>query len=100
MPHQFNLISIRLSPQAPSPRLDGIEDRPVAVGQHMPLWEWCTQLDTERAQHAVVAVVALQDDAGEHGGGRAATGTKLPHDSLALGLIERLQRLFGQLCRT
>ena len=57
--------SLRAPAQTRRPRLDGIEQRPVAFRQHMPFRERRAQLQPERAQHAVVAVVALQDDAGE-----------------------------------
>src|ERR1700719_4016857 len=89
---------VRRAPPCPSPRFHGIEDRPVAAGQHMALRERRAQFDAERAQHAVVAVVALQDDAGEHGGGSTPTGAEFRHDSLALAFIERCQRLPGKLC--
>src|SRR6185312_16721693 len=62
-------LALRRAPQAAATRPDGIEQRPVALGEHMPLRKWRAQFQPERAQHAIVAVVALQDDAGEHCGG-------------------------------
>src|SRR5438132_11307205 len=45
--------------------LDRVEQRPVAVREHVAFGERRAQLQPERAQHAIVAVVALQHDADE-----------------------------------
>jgi hypothetical protein len=60
------------APQRTRPLLDRIEQRPVAVREHVALGERRAQLEPERAQHPVVAIVALQDDADEGCGGSAA----------------------------
>ena len=72
---------------------DGIEQRPVALFQRVALGERCAQLEPERAKHAVVAVVALQDDADERRSRSAAGGAELVRDRLAFGGIEFGQRL-------
>ena len=70
-------------PDAARARLDGIEQRPVALFQRVALRERRAQLEPERAQHAVVAVVALQDDADERRSRSAAGGAELVRDRIA-----------------
>ena len=55
------------------------------------------QLQPERTQHAVVAVIALQHDANERRGGPAAGGAKFVGDLVSLHLIELSQRLARQM---
>ncbi len=83
-------------PQIHRPRLHRIEQRPVALLQHIALRKRRAQLEAERAQHAIVAVVALQHDADERRGGGTAGGAEFLGDRVALGRIERGQRLAGQ----
>ena len=78
------------------PCLDGIEQRPVALLQRIALRERRAQLQPERAQHAVVAVVALQHDADERRGRRAAGGAEFLRDRIAPRRIEFGQRLAGE----
>ena len=59
----------------------------------MAFREWRAQLQPERAQHAVVAVVALQHDANERRGGGAAGGAEFGGDLIPLRLIEFGERL-------
>src|SRR5438105_15839519 len=64
-------------PQGRRPGLDGIEQRPVALLQHIALRKRRARLQSERAQYPVVAVVALEHDADERRCGRAAAGAAL-----------------------
>src|SRR5882724_7693870 len=79
-------------PQARRPGLDGIEQRPIALLQHVAVRERRAELESERAQHAVVAVVALQHDADERRCGRTAAGTELLGDFIAPCSIEFNER--------
>src|SRR5882724_225760 len=62
------------TPQARRARLDGIEQRPVAVLEHIAFRKRGAQLQPKRAQHAIVAVVTLQDHADERGSRSSAGG--------------------------
>src|SRR6478609_790621 len=84
---------LRRAPQRARPRLNRVEQRPVAVREHVTLGERRAQLDPERAQHPVVAVIALQDDADERCGGAAAGAAELLRHRIAPGGIELGERL-------
>src|SRR6266567_2038376 len=88
--------SLLRPPQPRGTRLDGIEQRPVALLQLIPLWKWSPQLQPERTQHAVVAIVALQHDANEYCSGRPATGAEFLCDRVAPQRIESRDRLSSQ----
>src|SRR5829696_6722843 len=79
---------ISRNPHPATARLDWIEQRPVALLKHVALREWRAQLESERAQHAVVAVVALQDDADERRRRSATGGAELRRDRIAFGQFE------------
>src|SRR5437764_13473717 len=83
-------------PQARRPLLDGIEQRPVPLLQHVTHGKRRAEFKTKRAQHAIVAVVALQYDANERRGRRTAGGTEFLCDLVALSGIEIGERFFGQ----
>ena len=74
----------RRPPQVHRPRLHGIEQPPVALLQRVALWKRRAELKAERAQHAIVAVIALQHDANERRGRRTAGGAKFLCDLVAL----------------
>src|SRR5947209_6768130 len=78
------------------PGPDRIEQRPVAILQDMAFREWRPQLQPKRAQHAVVAVVALQYNANEGRGGPAAAGAEFGGDLVLLRSIELSPRLSRQ----
>ena len=83
-------------PQRSRARLDGIEQRPVALPQRVPLRERRAQFEAERAQHAVVAVVALQNNADQRCRRGPAGGAELVGDRIAFGEVEFGQRPAGQ----
>jgi hypothetical protein len=90
-------------------RFHRIEQRPVALLERVALGEWRPQFQPERTQHAVVAVVALQNNSYECCGGYATIRAKLLRHrfapcSVKLGkrpageagqMIERLNNLLG-----
>src|SRR3954463_12452350 len=84
------------SPKRSRACLDGIEQRPVALVQRVALGKRCAQFEAERAQHAVIAVVALQNDTDERRRRTAACGAELDGYRIASGCIELGQRLAGK----
>ena len=59
-------------------RLHGIEQRPVALLQRISFRKRRPQLQPERTQHAIVAIIALQHDARERRRRRAARWRGIP----------------------
>src|SRR6266545_813102 len=87
---------LRCPPQRRRLRLDGIEQRPVALLQLIPLWEWRAEFQPERTQHAIVAVIALQHDADERRCGRSTRCAEFLRNRIAPRRIEIGQWLAGE----
>src|SRR5215472_5895911 len=93
----FSSLMVRWS-TAPHRRArpDAVEQRPVAILQHMALRIGWPRLQSERTDDAIVAIVTLQDDAGERRYREPALGAQLRRYRLAPCRVETGQRLIDK----
>src|SRR6266478_6608249 len=77
-------------------RLHWVQQRPVALLQAISLWKRWPQFQPQGTQDTIVAIIALQHDAGERRRGSSARCTELPGYRLADGLVKICKRHPGQ----
>src|SRR6516162_120685 len=76
-------------------RPDGVEQRPVAILQHMALRIGWPRLQSERTDDAIVAIVTLQDDPGERRYRDPALGAQFHRHRLTPCRVETGKRPLG-----